>query len=49
MYSIKSIVTSISENFEFARQPIREYKRKLSSREYFRITVESGMVHAVGI
>ena len=27
----------ISENFEFKRQPIREYWRKLSSREYFRI------------
>ena len=37
MYSIKFNAT-ISENLdEFTRQPIREYKQKLSSREYFRI------------
>ena len=34
---LKLGVFNISENFEFARQRIREYKRKLSSREYIRI------------
>ena len=32
-------VFTIRENFEIARQRMREYTRKLSSREYFKLTV----------